>query len=176
MAEQPAAESHPTPTPDSPEAAGTPSPSAAAQALGSATYEILRQRLQTEAEVLRERLSRLDARRREVFGSIEFKILKADRIVTAHNCIPRDMVQLGRGRFLFGFNVRFGLKQEVGLGHYEGRGWRGFHHHATLCIAAYGFLISERETIPPSSSACATLFPEFAVPNGYRPRGAALAA
>ena len=40
------------------------------------------------------------------------------------------------------------LKQEVGLGHFEGRGWRGFHHHATLCIAAYGFLISERETIP----------------------------
>jgi len=43
------------------------------------------------------------------------------------------------------------LKQEVGLGHFEGRGWRGFHHHATLCIAAYGFLVSERETIPPSS-------------------------
>ena len=41
------------------------------------------------------------------------------------------------------------LKQEVGLGHYEGRGWRGFHHHGTMCIAAYGFLISERETIPP---------------------------
>jgi SRSO17 transposase len=41
------------------------------------------------------------------------------------------------------------LKQEVGLGHFEGRGWRGFHHHATLCIATYGFLISERETIPP---------------------------
>ena len=40
------------------------------------------------------------------------------------------------------------FKQEVGLGHYEGRGWRGFHHHATLCIAAYGFLIAERETIP----------------------------
>ena len=68
------------------------------------------------------------------------------------------------------------LKQEVGLGHYEGRGWRGFHHHATLCIAAYGFLISERETIPPSEPAPAALFPEFAVPEGYRPRGAALAA
>jgi SRSO17 transposase len=44
------------------------------------------------------------------------------------------------------------LKQEVGLGHFEGRGWRGFHHHATLCIGAYGFLISERETIPPHRS------------------------
>src|SRR3954447_15784883 len=42
------------------------------------------------------------------------------------------------------------LKQEVGLGHYEGRGWRGFHHHATLCIAAYGFLVSERAATPPS--------------------------
>jgi len=68
------------------------------------------------------------------------------------------------------------LKQEVGLGHYEGRGWRGFHHHATLCIAAYGFLISERETIPPSEPRRATLLPELAIPNGYRPRGSALAA
>ncbi len=68
------------------------------------------------------------------------------------------------------------LKQEVGLGHYEGRGWRGFHHHATLCIAAYGYLISERETIPPSGPASATLFAQLAVPDGYRPRGSALAA
>ncbi len=33
---------------------------------------------------------------------------------------------------------------------FEGRSWRGFHHHATLCIAAYGFLIRERAAIPPS--------------------------
>ena len=65
------------------------------------------------------------------------------------------------------------LKQEVGLGHYEGRGWRGFHHHATLCIAAYGFLISERETIPPSGPCPAAKLPPLAVPDGYRPRGAA---
>jgi hypothetical protein len=64
------------------------------------------------------------------------------------------------------------LKQELGLGHYEGRGWRGFHHHATLCIAAYGFLISERETIPPSGPVAAPVFPKPAVPDGYRPRGA----
>ena len=65
------------------------------------------------------------------------------------------------------------LKQELGLGHFEGRGWRGFHHHATLCIAAYGFLISERETIPPSGPRSTTLFPELAVSDGYRPRGSA---
>jgi SRSO17 transposase len=43
------------------------------------------------------------------------------------------------------------LKQELGLGHYEGRGWRGFHHHAALCIAAYGFLVTERLATSPSS-------------------------
>jgi SRSO17 transposase len=42
------------------------------------------------------------------------------------------------------------LKSELGLAHFEGRGWLGFHHHATLCIAAYGFLIRERAAIPPS--------------------------
>jgi SRSO17 transposase len=67
------------------------------------------------------------------------------------------------------------LKQEVGLGHFEGRGWRGFHHHATLCIAAYGFLVSERETIPPSGPDSATLFKELAIPDNYRPRGSAAA-
>src|SRR3954471_3214250 len=36
---------------------------------------------------------------------------------------------------------------------YEGRGWRGFPHHASLCIAAYGFLVAERVRIPPSGSA-----------------------
>jgi SRSO17 transposase len=67
------------------------------------------------------------------------------------------------------------LKQEVGLGHYEGRGWRGFHHHATLCIAAYGFLISEREAIPPSGPRPAGLISQPALPKSWRPRGAATA-
>src|SRR5271166_5126315 len=43
------------------------------------------------------------------------------------------------------------LKSELGLAHFEGRGWRGFHHHASLCIAAYGFLILERSAFPPSA-------------------------
>jgi SRSO17 transposase len=67
------------------------------------------------------------------------------------------------------------LKQEVGLGHYEGRGWRGFHHHATLCIAAYGFLISEKETLPPSGPASPRRCPRSAIPPGYRPKGSAAA-
>ena len=68
------------------------------------------------------------------------------------------------------------LKQEVGLGHYEGRGWRGFHHHATLCIAAYGFLIAERAAIPPSGPRSTTAFQTPRLPDDYRPRGSALAA
>ena len=68
------------------------------------------------------------------------------------------------------------LKQEVGLGHFEGRGWRGFHHHATLCIAAYGFLISERAMIPPSGSRCAALLQTTALSEGDRPTDSAIAA
>jgi SRSO17 transposase len=63
------------------------------------------------------------------------------------------------------------LKQEIGIGHYEGRGWRGFHHHATLCIAAYAFLISERETIPPSGPRSARGREKAVLPQDYRPRG-----
>ncbi len=64
------------------------------------------------------------------------------------------------------------LKQELGLGHYEGRGWRGFHHHATLCIAAYGFLIAERGAFPPSDGFWPPSLEAPALPDGYRPRGA----
>jgi SRSO17 transposase len=63
------------------------------------------------------------------------------------------------------------LKQELGLGHYEGRGWRGFHHHATLCIAAYGFLIIERAAFPPSADGRASLVTIPPLPEGFRPRG-----
>jgi SRSO17 transposase len=64
------------------------------------------------------------------------------------------------------------LKQEIGLGHYEGRGWRGFHHHGSLCIAAYGFLISEQGTIPPSGPGSSRRIKKPIIPNCYRPRGA----
>ena len=63
------------------------------------------------------------------------------------------------------------LKQEIGLGHYEGRGWRGFHHHATLCIAAYGFLVSERSRFSPSARAGRLELSAPALPQDFRPRG-----
>lgn len=69
------------------------------------------------------------------------------------------------------------LKQEIGLDHYEGRGWRGFHHHAALSIAAYGFLVAERSPIPPSGPLIRALSVELpTVGETYRPRGAAITA
>jgi len=64
------------------------------------------------------------------------------------------------------------LKQEFGLSHYEGRGWRGFHHHATLTIAAYAFLVAERR-IDPSGKKNTALRKIPVLPKGFRPRGAA---
>src|SRR5258708_2509809 len=63
------------------------------------------------------------------------------------------------------------LKQELGLGHYEGRGWRGFHHHATLCIAAYGFLIAERTRFSPSARVGNVRLSAPEPPPDFRPRG-----
>jgi SRSO17 transposase len=62
------------------------------------------------------------------------------------------------------------LKQELGLGHFEGRGWRGFHHHAALCIAAYGFLVAERCRFSPPGWRPRLKLP--GQPAGFRPRGA----
>jgi SRSO17 transposase len=63
------------------------------------------------------------------------------------------------------------LKQELGLGHFEGRNWRGFHHHATLCIAAYGFLVAERNRFSPSARAGHLGFVAPGPMPDFRPRG-----
>jgi SRSO17 transposase len=64
------------------------------------------------------------------------------------------------------------LKSELGLAHYEGRNWRGFHHHATLCIAAYGFLIAERSRFSPSAHIHDLGLRALPIPPHFRPRGA----
>jgi SRSO17 transposase len=66
------------------------------------------------------------------------------------------------------------LKDQFGLDHYEGRGWRGFHHHGSLCIAAYAFLAAERARLFPPEPL--SFLRSARVPRGFRPRGAAGAA
>jgi SRSO17 transposase len=68
------------------------------------------------------------------------------------------------------------LKQELGLGHFEGRNWRGFHHHASLSIAAYGFLVMERCLFSPSADSPKARDIQLRLPKprpGAKPRGAA---
>jgi len=82
----------------------------------------------------------------------------------------KSLVKLAKHRWIIERDYEE-LKQELGLGHYEGRGWRGFHHHATLCIAAYGFLIAERNRFSPSARAGHVGLSAPGTPPGFRPRG-----
>ena len=86
------------------------------------------------------------------------------------NCKLKALVKMGKHRWIIERDYQE-LKQELGLGHFEGRNWRGFHHHATLCIAAYGFLVAERNRFSPSARAGHLGF--FAPGPGpnFRPRG-----
>jgi len=83
-----------------------------------------------------------------------------------------DLVRLAKLRWIIERDYEE-LKQELGLGHFEGRGWRGFHHHATLCIAAYGFLVVERSRFSPSARAGQLGLSLPQIPPHFRPRGAA---
>jgi SRSO17 transposase len=83
----------------------------------------------------------------------------------------KDLVHTAKARWLIERDYQE-LKQEIGLGHYEGRGWRGFHHHASLCIAAYGFLMAERCLFPPQARLTARRLAAPMLPKGFQPRGA----
>ena len=83
----------------------------------------------------------------------------------------KDLVHTAKARWRIERDYQE-LKQEIGLGHYEGRGWRGFHHHASLCIAAYGFLVAERCLFPPQARFTARRLKTPALPKGFQPRGA----
>lgn len=49
------------------------------------------------------------------------------------------------------------LKATVDLDHFEGRSWRGFHHHATLCMMALGFLALRRALFSPEAGTLDTV-------------------
>jgi SRSO17 transposase len=84
----------------------------------------------------------------------------------------KDLVAIAKQRWIVERDYEE-LKQELGLGHYEGRGWRGFHHHATLCIASYGFLVAERSRFSPSAPAGKLELRAAPLPAHFQPRGAA---
>ena len=85
-----------------------------AEAFESGTYEVIRNRLNQQGIQLKECIDRLNAARRDVFGAIETKLLGNERIITEHNCVPRDMVPVD-SCFIFGYNVVMGLKAKVEL-------------------------------------------------------------
>jgi SRSO17 transposase len=78
------------------------------------------------------------------------KRIRTDEILAIHSAggaSLKSLLKINRHRWIIERDCEE-LKQELGLGHYEGRGWRGFHHHATLCIAAHGFLVVQWSRSP----------------------------
>jgi SRSO17 transposase len=64
-----------------------------------------------------------------------------------------ELVRLARSRWRVEQDYRE-LKGALGLDHFEGRGWVGWHHHVTLVSVAHGFLTLERRRRPkPAASA-----------------------
>ena len=84
-----------------------------------------------------------------------------------------ELVRIGKQRWRIERDYQE-LKQEFGLGQFEGRTWTGFHHHAALCIAAYAFLQANRSSISPSGHRHGgKVFKRTrSCPPGYIPRGA----
>jgi SRSO17 transposase len=63
------------------------------------------------------------------------------------------------------------LKDDLGLDHFEGRSWNGFHHHLALCSAAYAYLITRRGRFSPCAIRAVTRLKKPALPQDYLPRG-----
>ena len=150
-----------------------------ARALPAASYHTITWREGTNAPLrsrfarLRVRAAQADRPRAEEWLLIEWPKGEAEPVHYFLSTLPEDsslkhLVDTVKMRWRIERDYRE-LKQEVGLGHYEGRNWRGFHHHASLCIAAYGFLMLERLSGVKKNSA---RLKAPALPEAYRPRGA----
>ncbi len=80
--------------------------------LEGGTYELLRKRILASVGRLQTELNSLNEERKNVFGTIDTKVISTERVTTSNNCIPWDMHSLG-DKFLFGYNVNVGLRSEV---------------------------------------------------------------
>jgi len=138
-----------------------------------------KQKLQSRFAVLRVRPAHRDywrsAPHPEEWLLIEWPVGESEPTKYWLSTLPADigfqeLVHLAKHRWIIERDYQE-LKQELGLGHYEGRGWRGFHHHATLCIAAYGFLVAERNRFSPSARAGHLGLRTSSPPPDFRPRG-----
>ncbi|BDS06455.1 hypothetical protein NT6N_14950 [Oceaniferula spumae] len=81
------------------------------QQLEGGAYEVIRGRMEKHGAVLQERIDSLNAARKDIFGAVDPALIATERVSTEHNCVSRDMVSIGANRFLFGYNIQFGLKQ-----------------------------------------------------------------
>ena len=99
---------------ENPEAAAVDAVDAAVAA--SSSYELLKKRLQAQGGALLDKALALNAGRQAQFGQTEQRLVLRTRARTEHNCVARDMVRIGPGKLLFGFNVFMGLRQETGVG------------------------------------------------------------
>jgi hypothetical protein len=77
-------------------------------------YEIIRNRLNQQGEMLAKKLNTLNEQRLATFGSTEMTVIGQTRIRTENNCIPRDILEVGR-YLLFGYNVFVGMKSETAV-------------------------------------------------------------
>ena len=77
-------------------------------------YEVIKGRLIKQGTDLKERIEKLNDVRKEAFGSIETELIGNERVITDHNCVPRDMAPVD-DLFIFGYNVLIGLKSKVEL-------------------------------------------------------------
>ncbi len=71
---------------------------------------MIRARLEKGGADLQARLTALNIQRQEVFGAVETELVSTERVSTEHNCVPRDIIAIGHNRFIFGYNIQFGLK------------------------------------------------------------------
>ncbi|RKH11114.1 AAA family ATPase [Corallococcus sp. CA047B] len=132
---------------DSGKTPGTPVPGGEATLEGG-SYEVIRARLHSQADALATQANDLNARRKALFGGTELTVIGNERVRTENNCVPRDIVSVGK-YLLFGYNVFIGLKKETVVSdvfslHRFEKTAEGFDLSAVPSTEAGGFLADPR--------------------------------